>query len=171
MEISSSESKIFIDNNHLKGNCPASVKLGLFYNKGLIAVMTFGKKRMILGSSNSEGQYEMIRFCTIKGTSVIGGASKLIKYFELNYNPKILISYADMDISKGNIYQKTGFELVSKSLNFWWFKGDIKYHRSNFMKHKIKKNPLDDRSAKQIMESNGFFKIWGTGNLKFQKIY
>ena len=49
--------------------------------------MTFSKPRF-----NNQYDYELIRFCSLKGFNVIGGASKLWKYFLKKYNPKSVIS-------------------------------------------------------------------------------
>jgi hypothetical protein len=66
--------------------------------------MTFSKPRF-----NRNYKYELVRFASKLGTQVIGGASKLLKYFEINYNPKSIISYADRRYSNGKLYYALGF--------------------------------------------------------------
>jgi hypothetical protein len=66
--------------------------------------MTFSKPRF-----NRNYEYELVRFASKLGCQVIGGASKLLKYFERNYNPKSLISYADRRYSNGKLYYSLGF--------------------------------------------------------------
>jgi GR25 family glycosyltransferase involved in LPS biosynthesis len=150
--------KEFLDNNHLQGWCQSSVNLGLFYNNELVSLMTFGKKRMIMKGKSQENEYELLRFCNKLDTSVVGGASKLFKYFIDNYKPEQVISYANLDISNGNLYDKLGFKLEKYTgINYWWAKDGVKYHRSNFMKHK---NVDPDKE--------GYYKIYGTGNLKYK---
>lgn len=133
--------------------------------------MTFGKKRKILGQNSREGEYELLRFCNKLNTNVLGGASKLFKHFIKEYNPTEIISYANCDISDGNLYNILGFKEVSHTgINYWWVK-DKRYHRSNFMKHKLVKEGFDsNKTEKQIMEDRGFNKIYGTGNLKYKYI-
>ena len=46
--------------------------------------MTFGRGRKCL---NSKAKYELYRYCCKVGIQVIGGASKLFKYFVKEYKP------------------------------------------------------------------------------------
>ena len=77
MEIDSKMSKEFLDENHLQGDVKAKIRLGLFFKKELVGVMTFGKPRF-----NKKFDYELLRYASLCGTQVIGGAGKLLKYFE-----------------------------------------------------------------------------------------
>ncbi|EMR6009134.1 hypothetical protein WJW27_006015, partial [Escherichia coli] len=95
----------FLNTYHIQGKCGSSIRVGLYLETELVAVMTFGKPRF-----NKEYEYELLRYCS-KDT-VVGGASKLLKYFENTYAPKSLISYADMNWSSGNLYEAIGFQFV-----------------------------------------------------------
>lgn len=97
-EIYLKESENFLNNYHIQGSSKSSIKLGLFFNNELIAVMTFGKPRF-----NKNYEWELIRYATSK--HVCGGAGKLLKYFERKYKPFSIISYADRCWSKGNLYR------------------------------------------------------------------
>jgi hypothetical protein len=103
-EISVSDKNKFLNKYHIQGEDKSKIKLGLFYQDELVAVMTFGKPRF-----NKNYEYELIRYATSK--HVIGGAGKLLKYFERNYKPKSIITYADRRFSQGNMYSKLGFTL------------------------------------------------------------
>jgi very-short-patch-repair endonuclease len=103
-EISSKDKNEFLNLHHIQGEDKSKVKLGLFYQDELVAVMTFGKPRF-----NKNYEYELIRYATSK--HVIGGAGKLLKYFERKYKPKSIITYADRRFSQGNMYFKLGFKL------------------------------------------------------------
>jgi len=165
-----SNKKEFLEKNHLQGNCPSSINLGLYYNDELVSLMTFGKKRKILGQTTSHNEYELLRFCNKKFVNIRGGASKLFKYFVKKYNPEKIYSYANCDISDGNLYKVLGFkEIKHTGVNYWWAKDGIKYHRSNFMKHKLIEEGYDkNKSENEIMRERGFNKIYGTGNLKYE---
>jgi len=169
--VDNKEKSDFLLENHLQGNSPSHINLGLYYNNELVSLLTLGKKRMILNSlNNKEYHYELMRFCNKKNINVIGGASKLFSYFVKNYNPISIISYANCDISEGNLYDILQFKFVNHTgVNYWWFKNGIKYHRSNFMKHKLIKEGYDnDKSESDIMHERGYLKIWGSGNLKYE---
>lgn len=138
-EIHSQTKSKFLKKYHLQGNDKASVKLGLFYKNRIVSVMTFCKRRVALGKKTSEeDEYELSRFCNNFNFYVIGGASKLLKYFERNYNPKKIKTYADKRWSTGDLYFKLGFTHIHDSKpNYWYFHSLDRfrvYHRFNFRK-------------------------------------
>ena len=104
-KISSKEKNEFLNKHHIQGEDKSKVKLGLFFENELFAVMTFGKPRF-----NKNYEWELIRYATKSGYHVLGGAGKLLKYFERNYNPKSIITYADRSYSQGNMYKQIGFK-------------------------------------------------------------
>lgn len=172
--VSNDDKTTFLNENHLQGACPSSINLGLYYNEELVSLMTFGKKRMVLRSkSASLKDYELLRFCNKLETSVVGGASKLLTHFIKIYEPGTILSYASCDISDGSFYETLGF--ISKGhtgLNYWWYKNNLKQHRSNFMKHKLVKAGYDiNKTEDEIMRDRGFVKIWGTGNMKYERTF
>jgi hypothetical protein len=175
-EISPEISKEFVDTYHLQGLSNASVNLGLYHKSELIAVMTFSKPRF-----NKTYQWELLRFCCSK-YKVIGGASKLLKYFERNYNPKSLVSYADRCWTEdnNNLYAKLGMYLavpVEKiKPNYKYVKGSTVLSRYQCQKHKLqdllgadKFNP--ELSETENMINNGYYKLFDCGNLTYVKEY
>ena len=160
-EVNNKDAKDFLNLNHLQGYIPSSIKIGLYYENEMMSLMTFGKRN---------GQHELLRFATKINYSVIGGASKLFKYFLNTYDVKHLISYASLDISEGSLYEQLKFKLVGETApGYWWSRGDKKYNRVIFQKHKLVatgKDPL--LTENEIMHKDGFFKIYNTGNLKYE---
>jgi hypothetical protein len=164
-EIDTTTKNEFLNKYHIQGEDKSKVKLGLFYENELVAVMTFGKPRF-----NKNYEWELIRYATAK--HVIGGASKLLKYFERNYKPKSIITYADRRFSQGNMYYKLGFTLDHISQpNFIWIdkEHNIK-SRLNCQKFKIMTNENKNLTAEQIMVKAGYNKIYDCGNLVFVKM-
>ena len=170
-EISAIEANIFILNNHIQGIRNAKIKLGLYYNNELVSVMTLGKPL----DTKSKYEYELIRFCNKKYTNIIGGASKLLKYFERKYRPKSLISYANRRWSKGNLYNNLGFELSNiSSPNKFIIKNDKLKSRLQYQKHKLenKLEIYDEKlSADDNIINNNLRIIWDSGNYSFIKNY
>ena len=159
-QVSSKEARMFLEENHLQGHTGSSIKLGLFYNNELISIMTFGKPRF-----DKSCEYELIRYCCKKNTSVIGGASKLFKYFIENYNPKSIVSYSHIDKGRGKLYEKLGFELKHISApDYAWIKEDDILSRYQCQKHKLLQQGFEGNSEKEIMESRGYFKAYNCGN-------
>lgn len=168
-ELNYNEVSDFLNENHLQKSTVSKINLGLFYNNELAEVMTFGKPRF-----NKNYEYELIRLCTLKYCSVIGGASKLFKYFLDNYDPKSIISYANRRFSKGSIYKTLGFEFVENTEpNYFYFKDLKLLARHQFQKHKLKEkleifDPSLSESANMML--NGYRIIHDCGNMKFQWI-
>lgn len=170
--VSPKESKDFLEQNHIQGNINSKYKIGLFLNKELVSLMTFGELRKNLGQKKTIGTYELYRFCTKKNTTVLGGASKLLKFFIKNHNPKKIISYASKDWSNGNLYEKIGFNLKKETVpNYSYFHKDqgIRINRFNFRKDKLVSmgnNP--NKTEREIMIENGYRRVYDTGSLLYE---
>lgn len=174
--VNNSVARSFVEKNHLQGHVNASINIGLFYNDELVSLMTFGKVRR--SKWKGDKNYELYRFCTKLNMTVVGGGSKLIKYFERKYQPNLLMSYANRRWSQGNVYEKLGFEFkYNTKPNYFYFKGgdDAKLlSREQFQKHKLsdKLNVFDPNLTEtENMYNNGYRKIYDCGNKVFVKIY
>lgn len=155
----------FLKNNHIQGEVNAIFCLGLEYGSELVSVMTFGKR-----SINSKSNFELLRFCNKLNTSVVGGASKLFKFFILNYHQyDTIISYSDNSIYSGEMYNTLGFKNEGiTSLNYYWTDLNKKYHRFNFNKKRLVKVGYDpSKTEEEIMKENGYFKIWSCGQIRW----
>ncbi len=161
--IDSQPKRDFFDQFHIQGNGPSSLNYGLFYNDELVAVIGFIK--------NNDNSFTLNRYAT--STTVVGGFSKLLTYFEKEYNFPKIITFADLRWSNGDLYYKTGFKF-DKLLrrDYYWTKGGIRYHKFNFrhssMKKKLKE--YDEKlSEAENMYNNGYYKIWDCGKIRFVK--
>ena len=169
-EIDPKTSQNFQEQNHIQGAVNSSINLGLYFENELISLMTFGKSRF-----NKKYEWELLRFCNKLNYHIPGAAGKLLKYFERNYHPKSIISYADRRWSQGKLYKALGFNLDHSSApNYWYFKANKLYSRIQFQKFKLK-NILQNFDPKfteiQNMKNNGFSQIYDCGNLVFVKNY
>ena len=161
-EVSNVEAKHFLEANHLQGNCSSIIRIGLYYQGELISLMTFGKSRF-----NKKYQWELLRFCCKLNTSVVGGASKLFKYFLREYNPTNIISYSDIAHTKGTMYKILDFKLVRiTNPNYVWVKREETLTRYQCQKHKlVKKYPqYKDLTETEIMNILGYEKLEDSGN-------
>lgn len=171
-EIDSKLSSEFLNINHIQGNVNTKIKIGLFYDDELVSLMTFGKKRIAMGNKILvDGEYEMLRFCNRLNTQVIGGASKLLKYFIHTYNPKSILTFADRRYSQGGLYKQLGFRFIENTKpNYYYFIKNklIRYHRFNFRKDILVKEGFDvNKTEFQIMSERGYLRIHDCGNMKF----
>lgn len=167
-EVNHIESKSFLDANHIQGNVNTKVRLGLYYENNLISLMTFSKGRIFMGGKKSE--WELNRFCNLINTNVIGGASKLFKYFLQNYKPEKIVSYSDIRIFNGNLYKKLGFTEISKSKpNYWYVVNGIRKHRFNYSKARLIKDGFDkNKTEKEIMFERKIYRIYDCGNIRWE---
>lgn len=169
-EIREVETKIgnkFLNDNHIQSATGSSIKIGLYYSDELVSLMTFSKPRKGIGS-NYDG-YELVRFVNKLNTTVIGGFSKLLKYFIKTYEPKKIVSYADRRWSQGHVYEKNGFKLdgINKP-NYWYIIKQERKHRFGFRKQKLKDEGFDiTKTEKQIMNERGIDRIYDCGTLRF----
>lgn len=169
VEISSKESNDFLNLNHLQGMSNAKVCLGLKHNDVLVAVMTFSKPRF-----NKSYQWELVRFCNLLNHAVVGGASKLMKYFVTKHHPQSLISYADIRYSNGDMYKKLGFKFIKHTPpSYIYTLGGKILSRFSTQKHKLSKLLTSYDSSKtelQNMLDNGYRKMWDAGTMLFEYI-
>lgn len=162
--VDSKVSKIFLNDNHIQGNTTSSIRIGLFHNNELVSLMTLGNRNI-----NSIKTFELIRFCNKINVNVIGGASKIFKYFLKNYDYEKITSYSDISIFSGQLYENLGFiNDGNTSLNYYWTDLNRKYHRFNFNKKKLIKMGYDrNLTEEQIMKNIGYYKIWSCGQIRW----
>ena len=152
-EISSQNKNIFLKENHIQGKDNSSIKLGLFYNDTLVSVMTFCKPRF-----SKKYEWELSRFCSEHGYNVLGGASKLFKYFITHYMNKgeTIVSYSDIAKTSGKIYETLNFKFLNDSdPNYIWWKSDDDYKT---------RYQCQMKNEKEIMLSKGYARVYDCGN-------
>lgn len=151
-----------MNSNHLQGKSASKIRLGLYYKDELVSLMTFGKSRF-----NKNVEWELVRFCSKAGCNVVGGASKLFKYFVNTYKPTSIISYSDIAHTKGELYKTLGFKTIGVSdPNYVWVNHKQVLSRYQCQKKKLIKDCFDnkDLTEKQIMESRNFFQVYDCGS-------
>lgn len=159
--------KNFLEANHIQGYINSKIKIGLFYKKELVCLMTFntivGKKRI------NKGEYELLRFCNKLNTNVIGGASKLFKYVIDKYKPKEITTYVDRSYSQGKLYEILGFSFSGKTQpNYFYVLNRKRYHRFNYRKSVLVKNGFDSNQTEhEIMLNRKIYRIYDAGNLRY----
>lgn len=166
-EINKNITKNFIDKHHIQGYNSGTINLGGFYKNKLVAIKTFIRRDI------NKKIWEINRFCLGK-YNVIGIASKLLKYFQRNYEWNEIITFADRRWSEGNLYEKIGFEKeYIIGTNYWYFNNtsEIKrFHKFSFRRKSLAKKLLNfdpNLSEWENMKANGWNRIWDCGNIKY----
>ena len=176
-EIEAKEANQFLNENHIQGKCNSNYRLGLFYNDKLVAVMCFSKRSALSGPKKlNNKEAELIRFCNLRGYRVVGGASKLLKYYIKLFSPDIITSYSANDISNGQLYGTLRFKTDHKiSESYWYIEPDTykREHRSIYTRSGIvRKWPeydINDKSwtERSVMDLKGYNRIYDAGTTKW----
>lgn len=156
----------FLIENHLQGAHKSSIRYGCYHAGKLISVMSFGNSRY------DKHGYEMMRYCTLNNTSIIGGFAKLLNAFIKDHDPARIISYADRRFFDGGIYAKNNFTLkyITKPSYHYVYGTAPLLSRQKFQKHKLSKvleNFDSSVSEWKNMQNNGYDRIWDCGHLKW----
>lgn len=189
VKVDADDAKTFYDKYHLQGYTKScQINYGLVYQRKLIAVMGFGSSNYHSmnkeGSSerNDNSRFELHRYALAFGYSVVGGASKLLKAFEREYNPSYMLSYSCNDWFRGEMYEKLGFKFTGHcSPRYYWVKRDEILNREEcqlkklsvkypeLYKEAIEKNASNKENY--IMTSLGYVKISRSGTKRWEKFY
>lgn len=179
-ELPASICREFLSRNHRQGSADSPIRLGLFVkdSEELISVMTFGKMRNSIGTGKEDlsNCYELVRFCNLLNTSVVGGASKLFKHFVSQYQPAQIRSFSDRAHTSGKLYSLLGFNEIRRSEpGYVWvdMKTDTAYHRINAQKRNLKKFLHDgsidlSKTETEIMTNYGFVQVFDSGTLTWE---
>lgn len=159
------ECRTFLNNNHLQGAVNSSFEFGLYHDKELVSLMTFGKNRF-----GKTAKYELLRFCSKINFSVIGGFQKLLKAS----NMTDFVSYGNRRwcCMNSNVYKTTKFQLVNVSAPNYFYTKDkmVLESRNKYQKHKLHKvleNFDPNLSEKENMLRNSYRIIYDAGNLVY----
>ena len=165
----------FLTTNHIQGADRSGVSLGLYYNDELVSCMTFGR-----GYNQKDKQTELVRFCNKLDTTVVGGASKLLKAFITQFKPVKIFTYADRRFANSSkFYETIGFTKCGQTVpNYFYFKSSMPqymklFHRYNFAKHLLprKLKQYDSNQTEyQNMKCNGYLKIYDAGSFKYEMV-
>jgi very-short-patch-repair endonuclease len=166
----------FLNDFHIQGNDKSDIFYGAFYGDTMVGIMTFNRKRNM--TKTQTGEFELSRYSTNSGFIVNGLASKILKKFIKEHNPKQIISFADRRwtiSSENNLYTKLGFKLTSVvKPSYYYYSSKInkykRFHKFSMGKNNLKKKypNLDfTKSESQLTEELGFDKIWNCGLFKY----
>ena len=173
--VSSKDYKEFCTHNHIQGHSPTQIKLGLYHNGILVACMGFSKLRVNLGNKSTEGKYELVRYCTLINTNVVGGASRLLKHFEKTINPQYLVSYSDNDYSSGNLYKSLNFQdgsFTNISYMYYENRSSSLKNRYVYRKSELIKMGYDPKLTEfEITHMMGLYRLHNSGTYRWIKTY
>lgn len=115
----------------------------------LVAVMTFAGGKKYYFGNEIVNSFEMVRFATLVKLNVIGGFTKMLRFFVNEKNPGNIMTYVDADWSDGQNFTKMGFEFIEKTPPVYY---------------KLRKN----HERIQVMKTEDY-DVYNSGSLKFIK--
>ncbi len=157
--------KKFLTDNHIQGyTTTASIALGLYHDDRLVSLMTFSRPRF-----NKKYDWELMRFCSLRGFQIVGGASKLLTHFKRSHSGASIVSYSDNSYSDGGVYRTLGFDHVGGiPVRYSYVDGVVVYNRMSFQKKMLpdKLNFFDPNLTEaENMFNNGYRRIWDAGKM------
>lgn len=161
--ISKLDAKEFLNKYHLQGYVSCSQFLGCMYNESLVAMA---------GLRKSGEDYILARYAS--SANVRGGHSKIVSFFERNYNYGKLLTFADLTYSEGDLYRQTGWsedELLPP--DYKYLRAGNRYHKFNFRVGRFKKDPTlkyeEGMTERELAELNNLHRVYDAGKIRFVK--
>lgn len=162
-KVSKKEADGFLNDNHMQGKAIGTT-YGLYYKEKLVCVMTVGKSRYY------KEKHEIIRFCSILETIIVGGFTKLLSNVKRELNVQEFYTYADLRYSDGSTYEKNGKYIKTTEPGYFWCKGNSVKRISRYQTQKSKlKDFLKEKfdpslTEKENMENAGYEKVYDCGH-------
>lgn len=115
----------FLSANHSYGDASCRYRYGLFLKRHtghntnsndilpgtLVAVATFSNARKWTKGDKVIKSYEWTRYASLPDVRVSGGMGRLMNAFIEEVKPDDIMTYADLEWSEGNVYERLGFVL------------------------------------------------------------
>lgn len=113
------EAADFLKETHSYGDAACRYRYGMFVKRNtgssglhpgdLVAVAEFSNARKWMKGEKIIRSYEWTRYASLPDTRVTGGMGKFLRHFIEEVNPDDIMSYADLEWSEGDVYEKLGF--------------------------------------------------------------
>ena len=169
--ITASEIKDFMNRYHSYGFAKAKFHYGIFDEVGdMIAAASFSAPRPM--PRNVPGveekvvfnSYEWVRYASLPDLRVVGGMGKVLSFFENEVHPDDIMSYADLEWSSGEVYEKLGFVETGFVDPVEFLVDPVTFKR--YSTKKIRKGEISEEGL-----STGLMPIFNRGSRKYLKIY
>ncbi len=99
----------FQEEHHLQVPLPGKYRYGLYHQGELVSLAVFSGGRRMTDEPSDYRSFELLRFCHKGAYMVVGGVSKLIRQFAIDFQPGDIMTYADLDWCQQSSLEKIGF--------------------------------------------------------------
>jgi len=179
----------FLDKNHIQGRTACQWAVGLLDGMELVAVCTFkyGTAYAIGGQTGGTGKYwELNRYATKLGYSIVGGLSRCIKAFAKTH-PEVrkIVSFADRRWTSRlrSAYSSSGFvEVAECEPNYQYTDLDSRHELKN--KQYMRKSQIAERASRegspesavyspdktesQMSKELGYYRVYDAGKIRYE---
>lgn len=179
----------FLDKNHIQGRTACQWAVGLLDGMEIVAACTFkyGTAYSIGGQKDGTEKYwELNRYATKLGYSIVGGLSKCIKAFA-KAHPDVhkIVSFADRRWTSRlkNTYSSSGFvEVAECEPNYQYTDTDKRHELKNkqyMRKSQIAKRATregspestvysPDKTESQMSRELGYYRVYDAGKIRYE---
>lgn len=159
---SSTQARDFLDAHHIQGFVPGSVRMGLWSEDALVALMVL--------RSRGSGVWELSRYAT--AGIVRGGFSRLLKSVIADTSARQIVTFSDRGISDGGLYESTGFIEDGELKPDYMYV--VKNHRVHKFNYRIKRFREDANlkyeegmTERELAALNGLPRIYDAGKVRW----
>lgn len=153
----------FFNRNHLLGYTSGTYYVALETDDVVVAAMILTRRGDVL---------TLNRYAT--SCNVPGGHSKLVSWAEKNIEYSTMVTFADLAVSNGDLYEKTGWtkDKVLKP-DYMYVVGNKRVHKFNYRKDRFKKDPSleydPNMTETALAMLNNIPRIWDCGKIRYTK--
>src|SRR5690606_30137123 len=103
---------------------------------------------------------------------VPGGHSKMISWIQKNLDFDRLVTFADLCVSDGSLYETTGWRRDAElAPDYRYVVGSRREHKFNYRLKRFRDDPNllfeEGMTEKQLAELNGIPRIWDCGKIRY----
>jgi hypothetical protein len=165
VSLTSEETRIFLEQNHIQGSVEGSIRIGLSCpKKGLVAVM-------VLKEENKGKRLNLLRFAS--STAVPGGFTKLLKNV-LVKNPlcEEIVTFSDHTVSDGDLYRQHGFRNDGDlPPDYMYIVNSERKHKFGYRLKRFKNDSqlkyVEGLSESELAILNNLPRIWDAGKTRW----
>lgn len=122
----------FLKEHHLQVPIPGKYRYGLYEHGELVSIASFSGARRMLKKGANYRSFELLRFCHKSDSLVVGGLSKLLKRFILEFKPDDIMTYVDRDWSQHSSLSTLGFQAVGENPgSLFWISGERQFQAAS----------------------------------------
>lgn len=159
--ISYESCSVFLNKHHIQGSASGTHYLGLTYGDDLVAVMVLKK---------SGDSLVLERYAT--SCNVVGGHSKLISWVRKSLSFDKIITFADLCVSDGSLYEKTGWRFDKElSPDYKYLVNRQRVHKFGYRLTRFKNDPtleyVEGLTEKDLAQLNGLFRVYDCGKRRY----